>query len=476
MNLIEQLKNLKLINNSKISTQYKRILSKNNNIINILSRHFPFIDQNDWYQLLFCAMHNINQQPTCLHCKTPIKFNFNKKRFANYCRACVQKVPGIRQKYHAKILEKYGVKTPAQNKIIKQKIKNTNLKKYNVSSFTQTHVFKTKKYLTLQQKYQGVTPSEFKIKHVLKYINNKAWLEHQIQQHSIATIANTLNVSHSLIQKRLQKFNIPVIQHFHSSTETEINDFINKQNIQTLQRTKIDNTEIDILIPEYNLAIEVDGIFWHGETNKKHKFYHLNKTLLCKKHNIDLIHITDVEWKTQKHLVQSRIISLLQKNPYTLHARKCVVKKVTQKEKTLFLQNNSLEGNCKSTINYGLYFKNQLVCIMCFCRTKNHFILTRFASKTHYTIRGGIQKLFNHFIKIYNPQFIITESDKKWCNGTIYQKLGFSLKETKQPNCKYFLRNNPNKFITKNIIKHHNKSNIDKYWDCGKDIWIWTPK
>jgi hypothetical protein len=54
--------------------------------------------------------------------------------------------------------------------------------------------------------------------------------------------------------------------------------------------------ELDIYLPEKNLAIEFDGLFWHN-SNNKFKNYHLKKTLLCEKQGIQLIHIFEYEWK-----------------------------------------------------------------------------------------------------------------------------------------------------------------------------------
>lgn len=132
----KQLKDLKLITReNKISTKYKHILKNNPHVCNELKKQFPFVESNDWYQLLFCAANDIKTQPTCLHCNVPIKFSHGKKHFANYCRECVQKAPEVRQKYHKKIIEKYGAKTPIQNPDIKQKIKATHFKKISSKFF-----------------------------------------------------------------------------------------------------------------------------------------------------------------------------------------------------------------------------------------------------------------------------------------------------------------------------------------------------
>jgi hypothetical protein len=53
--------------------------------------------------------------------------------------------------------------------------------------------------------------------------------------------------------------------------------------------------ELDIYIPQLNLAIEYNGDYWHSE-ERIGKDYHENKTLKCKELGIELIHISESSW------------------------------------------------------------------------------------------------------------------------------------------------------------------------------------
>lgn len=53
--------------------------------------------------------------------------------------------------------------------------------------------------------------------------------------------------------------------------------------------------ELDIYLPELNLAFEVNGNYRHSK-DFKDKYYHINKTNLCKDKGIKLIHIFEYEW------------------------------------------------------------------------------------------------------------------------------------------------------------------------------------
>jgi len=70
--------------------------------------------------------------------------------------------------------------------------------------------------------------------------------------------------------------------------ENEVRDFIENELGFKTDKIRIESKEIDIFIPEKNVGIEYDGLYWHSD-NFRDKKYHLNKTLLCEEHNIQLL-------------------------------------------------------------------------------------------------------------------------------------------------------------------------------------------
>ncbi len=98
-----------------------------------------------------------------------------------------------------------------------------------------------------------------------------------------------------------------------SVAEYEISKFI-KQLVPEIEiinnsRNIISPKELDIYLPEYNLAIEYNGLFWHshgiGEKSVENNpelesDKHLNKTKLCQEKDIDLIHIFEGEYELNK--------------------------------------------------------------------------------------------------------------------------------------------------------------------------------
>lgn len=286
-----------------------------------------------------------------------------------------------------------------------------------------------------------------------------------------------------------------------SNFENEINDYILSLDINTNKRDRyiLNGNEIDIFIPNYNIGIECDGLYWHCELYKDNN-YHLNKTIKCNEKGIRLIHIFEDEWYNKKEIVKSIINNILHKNTQKYYARKCLIKQVNNNDKKKFLNENHLQGDVISKINIGLYYENNLVSLMCFGKKRinlgyknkndDEYELLRFCSKINTNIIGGASKLFNYFIKNYNPNEIISYCDRRYGYGTLYEKLGFIFKNYSKPNYYYIIGNNRKnrfKYRKNELIKKGFDSNkserqimleqkIYRIYDCGNYIFIWNKK
>lgn len=89
-----------------------------------------------------------------------------------------------------------------------------------------------------------------------------------------------------------------------SKGERALHDFVKKQIssqvISAYKPTWLEGKHLDIYIPEYNLAIEYNGVAYHHNNSEysrgyKDKNYHLDKYNKCKENNINLIFIWDTD-------------------------------------------------------------------------------------------------------------------------------------------------------------------------------------
>ena len=287
-----------------------------------------------------------------------------------------------------------------------------------------------------------------------------------------------------------------------SSYEKEIIEFIKSLGFECYRDRKIlDGKEIDIFIPEKMIGIEFNGNKWHTEWfAKKTRMYHLYKTLECNEKGVKLIHIFEDEYHFHKDIVLNKIQHILgvSDNSKKIMARKCYVEEIDREIAELFLNANHIQGFSKSTIYLGCFHENNLIGVMTFKqenKSLNMWELTRFATIHDYICQGVGGKMFNYFIKKYQPSEVKSFADRRWTidrNNNLYIKLGFALKDIIKPDYKYyntkhdkFKRFHKFNFRKQILSKKYNfpltmtetemvkALGYDRIWDCGLFKYVW---
>lgn len=242
----------------------------------------------------------------------------------------------------------------------------------------------------------------------------------------------------------------PKCGNYESKGETEIYNFVcsivGKENVKRRFRGAIEGRyELDIYIPSKKFAIEYNGLRWHSEQSKD-QYYHLRKTKDCESHGIRLFHVFEDEWEEKKDIVKSMLSNILGVVERSIYARKCEVKAVTTNEAREFLNKNHLQGYCVSAYRMGLFYKDELVSVMTFGKSR-HFIgnngdkmeLLRFANKINTNVIGGASRLFSHFIRENDCEEIISYADRRWSEGKLYNILRFEKYNESKPNYYYIV-------------------------------------
>lgn len=278
-----------------------------------------------------------------------------------------------------------------------------------------------------------------------------------------------------------------------SFLEREVVSFIESLGVdfETGNRKLISPKEVDIYIPEFKLAIEFNGLHWHSDLVKQDKNYHYNKHKALKEQGIELIHIFEHQWVLNRVIIEDIIKKRLHIIGHKIYARECIVKKVSNEDSKIFLNNNHLQGSINSKVNLGLYYKEELISIMTFGASRFNksysWELHRFANKLGYLVVGGASKL----LKAFRAEFegsLLSYCDISLFSGKVYESLGFTLLHYSKPNYWYFKdievhsrvkfqKHKLSKLLTKfNEEKTEWQNMVDngwnRYWDCGNAVYI----
>lgn len=282
-----------------------------------------------------------------------------------------------------------------------------------------------------------------------------------------------------------------------SNKELEVLQFIkNNYNGKIEVNTKnIIDSELDIHLPDINLSIEFNGLYWHSELYKD-QLYHISKTNQCNQKGIDLFHIWEDDWDYKKEIVKSIILNKVGKIS-KIYARNCQIKEIYDTKLVgEFLNKNHIQGSVGSKIKLGLFYGDELVSLMTFGhlrrslgkkRVEDVYELIRYCNKINLSVVGGASKLFKYFIKTYRPKEIISYSDSSRYQGNLYLKLGFELNHKTNPNYYWIIngiRNHRFNFRKDKLVKQGNdrsKTEIEimhelghyRIFDCGSSLWTY---
>jgi len=128
-----------------------------------------------------------------------------------------------------------------------------------------------------------------------------------LKKHKITLGEYKLKYPHSKVLSndyinKLQNTYEKGLKHYESKYTTkphkELIVFLNDLNVKTKSNDKkiLKGVEIDVLLEDYKLGIEYNGLYYHNEANGKDRSYHLTKTNLMNSNGYKFIHIFEDEW------------------------------------------------------------------------------------------------------------------------------------------------------------------------------------
>jgi len=263
-------------------------------------------------------------------------------------------------------------------------------------------------------------------------------------------------------------------------------------------RSVVRPKELDFYFPDNNLAIEVCGLYWHGElVAGKPRDYHYNKMQQCFAKGVRLITVFEDELLNQKEVVFSRIRQALGRPTRRVFARKCIVCEISSKEANSFYRTNHIQGASTAMIRYGLFYQDELLCVGSlgkFVRkhtaTSTTLELKRFCTLPGVSVVGGVGKIFKRmtlYAADHGYTHIKSYCDMRYANifNPVYEVIGFTLDSFTKYTPHYFksgkryrnfsLRKTPEERLTnKTEWQLRQDQGYDRIWDCGHRTYLYT--
>lgn len=339
-------------------------------------------------------------------------------------------------------LKKYGVEHPFQSEEVKSKIKDALIEKYGVDNPLKSTKIKKKVQKTNLEKYGEITPSK-----------NKDIIEKSIQRKvdlgfynlfengdSIMKLCEENNVPFSSIYKLYKENNLELsaikeIILNYSPTNSSLEIYTEKLfNISfynkyfDLQRFPELRYKPDFILND-KIVLNVDGLYWHSNKNKKDKKYHFNLRKDFEDRGLRIIQFREDEIYNKQEIVKS-IVNNCMGNSRRIYARKTKFVRLKTAKAREFFNKNHLMGYTNSKA-FGLIKDNELVMAASIKVFKDKIKIERLCSKCDYLVIGGASKLFKNILKETPFLPIYYWSDLRYGTGNYLEKLGFThIKDT----------------------------------------------
>lgn len=344
---------------------------------------------------------------------------------------------------------------------------------------------KRKKIIKQNQAKQKMSES---IDLLLEYTENNSHFTGQ-------ELADYANCSKDFACKTMRKQGNPIPNNVSiSSQERKLSSFLEGK-VEYLSNTRkiLDKKELDFYFPSYNLAIEVNGVYWHSydeecKIRNKNKLYHLQKTIECNEKGIHLLHFYDYEIDHHFDKVCSIINSFIGRNE-KIYARKCKIVDLDSKTYYNFCEKNHIQGGIQSSIKYGLVYDDEIVAVAGFSKSrydkKIDFELIRYCSILGSNVVGGLSKLFRHFLKKHNNLSVISYAQRRLYTGKSYEKIGFKLTKISPPS--YMWVNKKGDYLSRYKTQKHKlkeegtekeimkRRGYMQIYECGNYVYLYQP-
>lgn len=182
--------------------------------------------------------------------------------------------------------QKYGVEYYCQSKDFKEKARSTKFEKYGSETYVNPDkIRKTKLFKYGSETYNNSTTmtttkhNNMLLKYAQRYNTEECTINNidRVNAYCHCNICNSdfiIQRQYLLDRHREQQQLCTICNQVdkpYSKAEKEIVQFISSFGVNVIEndRTVLIGHELDIYVPDFNLAIEYNGLYWHDKTHKR---------------------------------------------------------------------------------------------------------------------------------------------------------------------------------------------------------------
>ena len=454
-------------------------------------------------ELVYMLKSGLKGRPKCAKegCSNEVKrASFGYRKFCS--SKCSASSSSTREKCSRTCQEKYGSSNVFGSKEIKDKIRKNSLEKHGVEHWTQT--VHGKVVLTSSERRKLPTVyrrmAEKLKEEVVPLFSEEEFsgcsYEREYSWRCIRCGKEFLSWYKNGTVKEC-----PHCRPAGNEMEREVFQFLTETlQAETKERTRtvIPPMELDFWIQSERLGIELDGLFWHGESRGTQRDYHLRKTLAAEKAGANVIHVFEDEWLFKKKATKDRLRSKVGRCRFSVGARKLEIREIPPGAKHDFVEKHHLQGDCGSAVNLGAFLRGKLCAAMTFGKRRRmlgskgcpstEWELLRFCTVGNFSFPGLASRMLRRFETTHSWRKITSYCDRRWNDGHGYFKMGFVLDHVSPP-CYWYVRERK-RFHRAGFMKHMLPQRLERFdpaktewenmqdngwdriWDCGNLVFV----
>ena len=434
-------------------------------VIGKTGRYIPQINKRIWWenrdkQLLFDEI--LENIPSPLYnVKDFIHIILSDSTFPT-CEVC-----GVFTKFHSGTRSRRfcSSKCRGASKAVYEKYKETNLERHGTTNpFNNPQGRSTESYEASTAKTKQTMVDRYGVDHNSKLRKTNLSLFTGFESFTRTELANMLHTPYSTLNRHIRETGVSVKEPQSSTHEDFIESILLEIGVEYIKndRTRLIKHELDFYIPTHDIAIEVNGVYWHC-TPQKDKDYHLNKTIECEKLGTQLIHFTDHEIDNHPEICASMVrarMGICER----IYARKCNFVYVESPEAKMFHIENHIAGYRPCSTHVGLKYNGKLCALMSLGKPRFskawEYEIFRFSTKLDSRVIGGFSKILK------NSGFtnIVTYADRRFSTPThnVYKSSGFKYVGSSSPNYQY-TKDHRLLFSRHMFQKHKLKDKLDTF-------------